>query len=107
MANFELMRQLAEPNGGKIVLCDRYFLSTVAYQGANGCDPATILAENSFAPDPDLALVFEVSIATSLQRIWLLRKVLSSMNVVDSMEFLLDKLGDAKTNQEFLDSMNR
>jgi transcription termination factor Rho len=35
----------------------------------------------------------------SLQRIWLLRKVLSSMNVVDSMEFLLDKLGDAKTNQ--------
>jgi transcription termination factor Rho len=43
----------------------------------------------------------------SLQRIWLLRKVLSSMNVVDSMEFLLDKLGDAKTNQEFLDSMNR
>jgi transcription termination factor Rho len=44
---------------------------------------------------------------TSLQRIWLLRKVLSSMNVVDSMEFLLDKLSDAKTNQEFLDSMNR
>ncbi len=44
---------------------------------------------------------------TSLQRIWLLRKVLSSMNVVDSMEFLRDKLGDAKTNQEFLDSMNR
>ncbi len=43
----------------------------------------------------------------SLQRIWLLRKVLSSMNVVDSMEFLLDKLGDAKTNQEFLDSMNQ
>ena len=43
----------------------------------------------------------------SLQRIWLLRKVLSSMNVVDSMEFLLDKLGDEKTNQEFLDSMNK
>jgi transcription termination factor Rho len=45
--------------------------------------------------------------ATSLQRIWLLRKVLSTMNVVDSMEFLLDKLGETKTNQEFLDSMNR
>ena len=44
---------------------------------------------------------------TSLQRIWLLRKVLSSMNVVDSMEFLLDKLGEAKSNQDFLDSMNR
>ncbi|OGR31494.1 MAG: transcription termination factor Rho, partial [Desulfuromonadales bacterium GWC2_61_20] len=31
---------------------------------------------------------------TSLQRIWLLRKVLSSMNVVDSMEFLLEKLSE-------------
>ena len=44
---------------------------------------------------------------TSLQRIWLLRKVLSSMNVVDSMDFLLEKLAETKSNQEFLDSMNR
>ncbi|MDT8419171.1 MAG: transcription termination factor Rho [Desulfuromonadales bacterium] len=44
---------------------------------------------------------------SNLQRIWLLRKVLSSMNVVDSMEFMLDKLMETKTNQEFLDSMNR
>jgi transcription termination factor Rho len=29
------------------------------------------------------------------------------MNVVDGMEFLRDKLGDVKTNQEFIDSMNR
>ena len=43
----------------------------------------------------------------SLQRIWLLRKVLSSMNVVDSMEFLLDKLAETKGNGEFLDSMNQ
>ncbi len=45
--------------------------------------------------------------ATQLQRTWLLRKVLSSMNTVDSMEFLLDKLAETETNQEFLDSMNR
>ena len=44
---------------------------------------------------------------TNLQRIWLLRKVLSSMNVVDSMEFLLEKLADTKSNQEFLDNMNQ
>jgi len=43
----------------------------------------------------------------SLQRIWLLRKVLSSMNVVDSMEFLLEKLAETKGNGEFLDSMNQ
>jgi len=62
----ELMPAL---KAGTIVLCDRYFLSTVAYQGANGFDPLTILNENNFAPDPDLALIFEVSIATSLKRI--------------------------------------
>ena len=45
--------------------------------------------------------------STSLQRIWLLRKVLSSMNVVDAMEFLLEKISETKDNQGFLDSMNR
>jgi transcription termination factor Rho len=43
----------------------------------------------------------------NLQRIWLLRKVLTTMNSVDSMEFVLDKLRETKTNQEFLDSMHR
>lgn len=45
--------------------------------------------------------------ATHLQRIWLLRRVLSSMNTVDSMEFTLEKLAETKDNQEFLDSMNQ
>ncbi|MDX2494103.1 MAG: transcription termination factor Rho [Desulfuromusa sp.] len=45
--------------------------------------------------------------AEQLQRIWLLRRVLSSMNTVDSMEFLLEKMAETKTNQEFLDSMNQ
>ncbi|MEA5112654.1 MAG: transcription termination factor Rho [Geobacteraceae bacterium] len=43
----------------------------------------------------------------SLNRIWILRKVLHPMNVVDSMEFLLDKLSETKSNRDFLDSMNR
>lgn len=62
----ELLPALA---AGKVVLCDRYFLSTVAYQGANGFDPNEILQRNAFAPDPDLALIFEVSLATSRKRI--------------------------------------
>ena len=40
-----------------------------------------------------------------LNRLWILRKVLAPMNVVDSMEFLLDKLQHSKTNSEFLGSM--
>ncbi len=42
-----------------------------------------------------------------LERIWLLRKVLTPMNTVDSMEFLLDKLRKTATNREFLDTMNQ
>ncbi|GAB4293762.1 MAG: transcription termination factor Rho [Desulfuromonadia bacterium] len=44
---------------------------------------------------------------TALNRIWILRKVLHPMSVVDSMEFLLEKLSETKTNQDFLDSMSR
>ncbi|MBT8329151.1 MAG: transcription termination factor Rho [Desulfofustis sp.] len=41
-----------------------------------------------------------------LNRIWILRKLLASMNPADGMEFLVDKLKQQKTNQDFLDSMN-
>lgn len=44
---------------------------------------------------------------TSLNRIWILRKVIHPMNVVDSMEFLLDKLSETKSNQAFLDAMSK
>ncbi len=44
---------------------------------------------------------------TSLNRIWILRKVIHPMNVVDSMEFLLDKLSERKSNQAFLDAMSK
>jgi transcription termination factor Rho len=42
-----------------------------------------------------------------LNRIWILRKVLSQLSVVDAMEFLLDKIHGTKNNKEFLDSMNQ
>jgi transcription termination factor Rho len=42
----------------------------------------------------------------ALNRIWILRKLLASMNPADGMEFLLDKLKQQKTNADFLDSMN-
>lgn len=54
---------------GKIILCDRYFLSTAAYQGARGFDPENILQLNHFAPNPDLALLFQVPLDTGLKRI--------------------------------------
>lgn len=41
-----------------------------------------------------------------LSRLWILRKVLAPMNVVDAMEFLMDKIEKSKTNADFLKSMN-
>ena len=42
-----------------------------------------------------------------LQRVWLLRQLLHPLNVIDSMEFLLDKISRTRTNREFLESMNQ
>ncbi len=42
-----------------------------------------------------------------LNRIWILRKVLSQLSVVEAMEFLLDKMHGTKTNKEFFESMNQ
>jgi len=42
----------------------------------------------------------------TLTRVWILRKLLSSLNPVDSLEFLLDKMNGTKDNQDFLNSMN-
>ncbi len=44
--------------------------------------------------------------SVDLNRIWILRKVLSSLTPVDSMELLIDKIKGTKDNQAFLDSMN-
>jgi transcription termination factor Rho len=41
-----------------------------------------------------------------LNRVWILRKLLSQLNTVEAMEFLIDKVRGTKDNQEFMDSMN-
>jgi transcription termination factor Rho len=42
-----------------------------------------------------------------LNKLWILRKVLSPLSTVESMEFLLDKIKGTKSNKEFLESMNK
>ncbi|HXC62343.1 MAG TPA: transcription termination factor Rho [Nitrospiria bacterium] len=42
-----------------------------------------------------------------LNKMWILRKVLSPLSPVESMEFLLDKIKGTKSNKEFLESMNK
>ena len=43
----------------------------------------------------------------TLSKMWVLRRILMPMGAVDAIEFLLDKLRTAKTNQDFFSSMNQ
>ena len=42
-----------------------------------------------------------------LSKMWVLRRILMQMGTVDAMEFLLGKMKDSKTNDDFFDSMNQ
>ena len=42
-----------------------------------------------------------------LKRMWILRKILHPMDEIAAMEFLIDKLKDTKTNEDFFDAMKR
>lgn len=66
------VREVIEPGlvSGAVVIVDRYYYSTAAYQGARGVDPETILATNeAFAPRPDLLVLLHINPQLGLQRI--------------------------------------
>jgi len=55
---------------GTSVLLDRFYYSTIAYQGARGLDPVELRKRNeAFAPEPDLVLLFDLDPETAVERI--------------------------------------
>jgi dTMP kinase len=55
---------------GQIVILDRYYYSTMAYQGALGFDPEAIRQQNeTFAPLPDRLFLLEIAPVQGLQRV--------------------------------------
>jgi dTMP kinase len=68
----EHVDQIIRPalEAGKIVVTDRYYYSSAAYQGALGLDPGKILALNeSFAPRPHLVFVLELPVNEAMARL--------------------------------------
>lgn len=54
----------------KVVVLDRYYFSSVAYQGARGLDPKEVEASNSaFAPSPDLVIILDIDPKLARERI--------------------------------------
>jgi dTMP kinase len=55
---------------GDVVIVDRYYFSTAAYQGARGLDPQELMRRNEeFAPEPDLLLMFDLPVEDGLTRV--------------------------------------
>lgn len=68
----EHVETLIKPSleAGKVVIVDRYYFSTAAYQGARGMDPHELIARNEqFAPRPDLLVILDVDPAVGVARI--------------------------------------
>ncbi len=68
----EHVAQLVEPAlaRGAVVLIDRYYPSTAAYQGARGADASAIVAHHeTFAPRPDLIAILDVAPDVGLARV--------------------------------------
>lgn len=52
-----------------VVLMDRYYYSSMAYQVAGGIDVNVIRERHSFAPKPDIVLIFDLPVTVALERV--------------------------------------
>jgi len=73
---------------GRIVICDRYFFSTAAYQGARGLDPQKILKDcMSLSIEPDLCILLEIDPKEAVKRIRENRK--EKENNFEQLDYLI------------------
>jgi dTMP kinase len=71
---------------GKVVIMDRYYYSTMAYQGALGLDVEKIREKNEeFAPKPALVIILDAPPKTGLERITEGRK--EQLNYFENLEY--------------------
>jgi dTMP kinase len=85
----EHVRELIRPAlaAGKVVILDRYYFSTMAYQGARGFDPVEIRRRNEeFAPVPDRLLIMDLDVDTALERIGVRGDTANEFEKRDSLE---------------------
>ena len=54
---------------GTVVLMDRYYYSSMAYQVAGGIDVEEIREKHVFAPRPDVVLIFDLPVSVALERV--------------------------------------
>jgi dTMP kinase len=85
----EHVENLVNPSleAGRDVILDRYYFSTMAYQGARGKHPEEIRALNeAFAPVPDILLVLDLDVDDALERIGTRGDVANEFERRDSLQ---------------------
>ncbi|MBK1881366.1 dTMP kinase [Luteolibacter pohnpeiensis] len=83
------VEELIQPSmaAGKIVILDRYYFSTMAYQGARGFDPVEIRKMNEeFAPVPDLVVIMDLTVDDALARIGARGDIANEFEKRDNLE---------------------
>jgi dTMP kinase len=90
---------------GKIVVCDRYLHSSLAYQGAQGVNVNWIKTINDFAVKPDIVFYLDVPASVGLARIRRKKTVLENMEIQEKVREKY--LEFVRTGELFLVDANR
>lgn len=76
---------------GGIIILDRYYFSTMAYQGARGIDPDEIRSTNeAFAPVPDILIILDLPVDLALERIGVRDGQTNEFEKRESLQFCRD-----------------
>mgnify|MGYP005995865139 CR=1 FL=1 len=76
---------------GGIVILDRYYFSSMAYQGARGIDPLEIRRKNeAFAPVPDALIILDLDVDIALERIGVRDGEANEFEQRESLQFCRD-----------------
>jgi len=87
---------------GGVVVLDRYYFSTMAYQGARGLDTNRIQTENeALAPTPDVLLFLDVPVAVGLERISRNRSGATAFETAEYLDLVREIFLDTISSLEY------
>ncbi len=76
---------------GNIVILDRYYFSTMAYQGQRGFDQAELRVTNeTFAPQPDILFILDLPVEVALERIGVRGDTANEFEQSDALQYCRD-----------------
>lgn len=91
---------------GKIVICERYYYSTLAYQTAQGMDRDWLMKLNAFAVEPDLVLLLDLTPEQAYKRTFTQEKF-ENVNFLRKVRQQYLQIFEGKTNFVKIKAMHK